>query len=106
MKTTAAAADGAKAKPAKKRKKAAYKSGHSSMTRRSLRKWSWLFIGPVCVWAGSWQRATAIVYVGGDCRGICPGQIVYREKTEKYLYLCRKARSGNDSISFNAAKKS
>ena len=47
MKTTAAAADGAKAKPAKKRKKAAYKSGHSSMTKRSLRKWSWLFIGPV-----------------------------------------------------------
>jgi raffinose/stachyose/melibiose transport system permease protein len=47
LKTTAAAADGAKAKPAKKRKKAAYKSGHSSMTKRSLRKWSWLFIGPV-----------------------------------------------------------
>ena len=47
MKTTAAAADGAKVKPAKKRKKAAYKSGHSSMTKRSLRKWSWLFIGPV-----------------------------------------------------------
>lgn len=47
MKTTAAAADGAKANPVKKRKKAAYKSGHSSMTKRSLRKWSWLFIGPV-----------------------------------------------------------
>jgi len=47
LKTTAAAADGAKAKPAKKRKKAVYKSGHSSMTKRSLRKWSWLFIGPV-----------------------------------------------------------
>ena len=49
MKTNAAAADGSKAKPAKKRKKAAYKSGHSSMTKRSLRKWSWLFIGPVFV---------------------------------------------------------
>jgi raffinose/stachyose/melibiose transport system permease protein len=47
LKTTAAAADGAKANPVKKRKKAAYKSGHSSMTKRSLRKWSWLFIGPV-----------------------------------------------------------
>ena len=65
-----------------------------------------LFIGPVCVWAGFWKRAAAIIYVGGDCGGIYPDQIVYRQKIEKYLYLCRKARSGNDSISFNAAKKS
>ena len=31
----------------KKAPKRLYKSGHSSMTRRSMRKWSWLFIGPV-----------------------------------------------------------
>ena len=31
----------------KKRKK--LKGGHSSMTRRSMRRWSWLFIGPVFV---------------------------------------------------------
>ena len=34
--------------PAKKRKPVMI-SGHSSMTRRSMRKWSWLFIGPVLV---------------------------------------------------------
>ncbi len=28
-------------------KKASFKTGHSSMTKRSLRKWAWLFIGPV-----------------------------------------------------------
>ncbi len=33
-------------KPPKK-KKVKYSSGHSSMTKRSLRKWCWLFIGPV-----------------------------------------------------------
>ncbi len=32
-----------------KKKKKVFKSGHSSMTRRSMRKWSWLFIGPVFV---------------------------------------------------------
>ena len=30
-----------------KKKKLKFRSGHSSMTKRSLRKWSWLFIGPV-----------------------------------------------------------
>ena len=33
----------------KKKKKTGFSSGHSSMTRRSMRKWSWLFIGPVLV---------------------------------------------------------
>lgn len=32
-----------------RKKKRIFKSGHSSMTRRSMRKWSWLFIGPVFV---------------------------------------------------------
>lgn len=36
-------------KSAGKKRKSSYKTGHSSMTKRSLRKWSWLFIGPVFV---------------------------------------------------------
>ena len=32
-----------------KQKKLPVHGGHSSMTRRSMRKWSWLFIGPVLV---------------------------------------------------------
>lgn len=35
-----------KKNPAKK-KKPFIKGGHSSMTRRSMRKWAWLFVGPV-----------------------------------------------------------
>lgn len=32
-----------------RKKKIRFRGGHASMTRRSLRKWSWLFIGPVFV---------------------------------------------------------
>ena len=32
-----------------KKKKRRMSSGHSSMTRRTMRKWSWLFLGPVLV---------------------------------------------------------
>ena len=32
-----------------KTKKPRISSGHSSMTRRTMRKWSWLFIGPVLI---------------------------------------------------------
>ncbi len=39
----------AAAKPAAKKSKRTFKTGHSSMTKRSMRKWSWLFIGPVFV---------------------------------------------------------
>ena len=42
------ATDAAK-KPAAKKRKASFKTGHSSMTKRSMRKWAWLFIGPVFV---------------------------------------------------------
>ncbi len=38
---------GGNGQAAVKPKKVKYKNGHSSMTKRSLRKWAWLFIGPV-----------------------------------------------------------
>ena len=50
LESESAAVDGEQEQSAPvKPKKVKVRAGHSSMTRRSMRKWSWLFIGPVFV---------------------------------------------------------